>query len=75
MGMAIADMRDERYEVNQCREREEIPNQVERRWRRMECSRVSKAADRSRRQRQETYCLEIALERWSYKESSVISVQ
>ena len=45
------DVRDERYKVNHCSETEEIPNQVERRWSRMEWSRVSKAADRSRRQR------------------------
>ena len=67
-------MRDERYEVNHCSETEEMPNQVERRWSRMECWRVSKAAHRSRRQRQETCCMEMALERWSCRESSVVSV-
>ena len=30
-GMATADVRDKRYEVNNCSEREEIPNQVDRR--------------------------------------------
>ena len=30
------DVRDERYEVNLCSETEEMPNQVERRWSRME---------------------------------------
>ena len=65
-------MRDERYEVNHCSETEEMPNQVERRWSRMEWSRVSKAADRSRIQRQETCCMEMALERWSCRESSVV---
>ena len=55
----------ERYEVNHCSETEEMPNQLERRWSRMEWSRVSNAADRSRRQRQETCCLEMALERLS----------
>ena len=50
-GIATADVRDERYEVNHCSETEEMSNQVESRWSRMECSRVSKAADRSRRQR------------------------
>ena len=29
-GMATADVRNERYEVNHCREREDMPNQVER---------------------------------------------
>ena len=47
-------VRDERYEVNHCSETEKMPNQVERRWSRMEWSRVSKADDGSRRQRQET---------------------
>ena len=69
------DVWDERYEVNHCSETEEMPNQVERRWNRMEWSRVSKAADRSRRQRQETCCKEMALERWSYRKSSVVSVE
>ena len=27
--MAMADMRDERYEVNHCNERDELPNQVQ----------------------------------------------
>ena len=39
------DVWDERYEVNHCSETEEMPNQVERRWSRIEWSRVSKAAD------------------------------
>ena len=68
-------MRDVRYEVNHCSETEEMPNQVEGRWSRMKWSRVSKAADKSRRQRQETCCMEMALERWSYRESSVVSVE
>ena len=49
-GIPIVDVRDERYEVNRCSETEEMPNQVERRWSRMEWWRVSKADDRSRRQ-------------------------
>ena len=57
--MAMADVREQRYEMNHCSEREDLPNQVERRWSRMEWSRVSKAADRSRRQRQKTCCMEI----------------
>ena len=64
-GIHTVDVRDERYEVNHCSETEEMPNQVERRRSRMEWSRVSKAANRSRRQRQKTYCMEMALERWS----------
>ena len=74
-GIATADVRDERYEVNHCSETEEMPNQVERRWSRMEWSRVSKATDKSRIQRQETCCIEITLERWSCRESSVVSVK
>ena len=68
-------MQDERYEVNHVSETEEMPNQVERRSSRMEWSRVSKAADRSRRQRQETCCMEMALERLSCRESSVVTVE
>ena len=44
-GIPRVDVRDERYEVNHCSEIEEMPNQVERRWSRMEWSRVSKAGD------------------------------
>ena len=55
-------MGDERYEVNHCSDTEKMPNQVERRWSRMEWSRVSKTADRSRGQRQETCFIEMALE-------------
>ena len=60
-GISTVDVRDERYEVNYCSETEEMPNQVERRWSRMEWSRVSKAAGRSSRQRQETCCMEMVL--------------
>ena len=74
-GIPRIHVRDERYEVNHCSDTEEMPNQVERRWSRTEWSRVSKAADRSRRQRQETCCMEMALERWSCRESSVVSVE
>ena len=66
---------DERFEVNHCSETEEMPNQVERRWSRMKLSRVTKSADRSRRQRQENCCMAMALERWSCRESSVVSVE
>ena len=72
-GIPTVDMRDERYEVNHCSETEKMPNHEKRRWSRMEWSRVSKAADRSSRQRQETCCM--AIERWSCRESSVISVE
>ena len=74
-GIPTVDMRDERYEVDRCSETEEMPNQVEIRWSRMEWSRVSKVADRSRRQRQETCCIEMKLDRWSCRESSVVSVE
>ena len=74
-GIPTVDVWDERYEVKHCSEIEEMPNQMERRKSRMEWSRVSKAADRSRRQRQETCCMEMALERWSCRESSVVSVE
>ena len=40
-GIPTVYVRDERYEVNHCSETEEMPNQVERRWSRMEWSRVS----------------------------------
>ena len=69
------DVRDERYEVNHCSETEKMPNQVETQWSRMEWSRVSKAADRLRRQRQDTCCMKMALERWSFRESNVVSVE
>ena len=74
-GIGTADVRDKRYEVNHGSETEEMQNQVERRWSRMEWTRVSKAADRSRRQRQETCCMEMTLERWSCRNSSVVSVE
>ena len=74
-GISTVDVRDERYEVNHCSETEKMPNQVERRWSRMEWLRVSKAADRSRRQRQETCCMGMTLGRWSCRESSVVSVE
>ena len=74
-GIPIVDVRDERYEVNHCSETEEMSYHVERRWSRMEWSRVSKAADKLRRQRQETCCMEMALQRWSCRESSVVSME
>ena len=74
-GIPTVDVRDERYEVNHCIETEEMPKKVEGRWSMMEWSRVSNAADRSRRQRQETCYKEIALERWSCREISVVSIE
>ena len=74
-GIPPVDVWDESYNVNHYSETEEMPNQEERRWSRMEWSRLSKAADRSRRQRQETCCMEMALEGWSCRESSVVSVE
>ena len=41
-GIATADVRVERHEVNHYSETEAMPYQVERRWNRMEWSRVSK---------------------------------
>ena len=73
--ITTADARNERYEVNHCSETEEMPNLVERRWSRMEWSKVSWAAERSRRQRQETCCIQKALKRWSCRESNVVSVE
>ena len=64
-GIHTVDVWDNRYEVNHCSETEEMPKQMKRRWSRMEWSRVSKVADRSRRQKQETFCIKMALERWS----------
>ena len=46
-GIPTVDVWDDRYEVDYCSETEEMQNQVERRWSR---SRVSKPANRSRRQ-------------------------
>ena len=50
----MADVRDDSQEVNHCRDSSEILNQVERQWSKIEWSRVSKAAERLRRQRQDT---------------------
>ena len=74
-GIPAIDVRDERYEVNRCSETEEMLNQVERRWSKMEWSIVSKAADRSSRQMQKTCCIVVALERWSGRENSIVSVE
>ena len=70
-GFPTVDVRDERYEVNHCSEIEEMPNQVERRWSGREYQR--QLIDQE--DRQETCCMETALERWSCRESSVVSVE
>ena len=44
-GIPTVNVRDERYEVNHCSETEEMPNQVERRWSRMEWSRFGSIKD------------------------------
>ena len=55
-GIEIEDVQG-KYEVNQWREREDMPNQLETRCSKIEWSRISKAAERSRRQRQDIYLL------------------
>jgi len=54
--------RDDRYDLNQQR-----TNQDERRVIKMSWSIVSKAAERSSKQRHDTFCDPIALMRWMYK--------
>jgi len=55
--------RDDRYDLNQLRTEPWIPNQDERRVIKMSWSMVSKAAERSSRQRHDTFCYPIALMR------------
>ena len=55
--------RDDRYDLNQLRTEPWIPNQDERRVIKMSWSIVSKAAERSSRQRHDTFCDPIALMR------------
>ena len=55
--------RDDRYDLNQQRTEPRIPNQDERRVIKMSWSVVSKAADRSSKQRHDTFCDPIALMR------------
>ena len=50
-GIPAVDVRDERYEVNHCSETDEMPNQVESRWSKMEWSRVSKLIDQDQEDR------------------------
>ena len=57
------------------REMEKIPNQVDSRVSGIEWSRVSKAADRSRRHKPETCSYAIALQRWSCSDRRVVSVE
>jgi len=58
--------RDDRYDLNQSRTVPWIPNQEDRRERRILWSMVSKAAERSSRQRHDTCCEPIAFMRWSW---------
>ena len=51
------------------------PNQVAKRWRRIELSMVSKAADGSKRHKAVTCCWDIALMMWSWTARSVDSVE
>ena len=55
--------RDDRYDLNQLRTEPWMPNQDERRVIKMSCSIVSKAAERSSRQKHDTLCDPIALTR------------
>jgi len=55
--------RDDRYDLNQLRTEPRMPNQDERRVIKMSWSIVSKAAERSSRQRHDTFCDPIALTR------------
>jgi len=55
--------RDDRYDLNQLRTEPWIPNQDERRVIKMSWSVVSEAAERSSRQRHDTFCDHILLMR------------
>jgi len=55
--------RDDRYDLNQLRTEPWIPNQDERRVIKMSWSMGSKAAERSSRQKHDTFCDPIALTR------------
>ena len=55
--------RDDRYDLNQLRTEPWIPNQDERRVIKMSWSIVSKAAERSSKQRHDTFCDPTALTR------------
>jgi len=55
--------RDERYDLNHLRTEPWMPNQDERRVIKMSWSIVSKAAERSSRQRHDTFCDPVALTR------------
>ena len=55
--------RDDRYDLNKLRTEPWIPNQNERRVIKMSWSIVSKTAERSSRQRHDTFCDPIALTR------------
>jgi len=63
--------RDDRYDLNQLRTETWIPNQDERRVTKTSWSIVSKAAERSSKQRHDTFCDPIAL---GWLGSRVVSV-
>ena len=67
--------RCDRYYLSQFSAVPWIPNQRERRSKRMEWSVVLKAAERSRRQRQVTCWQPMALIRWSWRERNTVSVE
>ena len=56
--------RDDKNDLNQSKAEPWMPNQDDRRVSSMLWSMVSKAAERSRRQRQDTFCEPVALIRW-----------
>ena len=58
--------RDDKYDLNQSKAELWIPNQDNRRVSSMLWSMVSKAAERSRRQRQDTFYESVTLIRWSW---------
>ena len=66
---------DDSYDLNQLRTEPSIPNQDERRVIKMSWSIMPKAAERSSRQRHDTFCDPTALTRWSwmYTRSSAIA--
>ena len=68
-------LRDVRYDLNQLRTGQWIPNQDEGRVIKRSWSIVSKAAERSSRQRHDTFCDPIALMRLSWMYKRAVSVE
>ena len=62
-------------DLNQLRTEPWIPNQDERQVIKMSWSIVSKAAERSSKQRHDTFCDPIALMRWSWMYKRAVSVE